>query len=109
MGMIIGCEAQALSEFILSQYQERIALRDYTGQALNDCCVMLAELVLETSLQPLVFINTSRWPDGRHLLQCCRPALEVARQSIIFSHEALPRPIARCAELQLKPDDALLA
>lgn len=107
--MIIGCEAQALSEFILSQYQERIALRNYTGQALNDCCAMLAELVQEMSLQPLVFINTSRWPDGRQLLQCCRPALEVARHSIIFSHEPLARPIARCAELQLKPDDALLA
>ncbi|MEW6731655.1 MAG: ATP-binding protein [Acidobacteriota bacterium] len=106
--MIIGCEASALSDFILSQYRERTTLQNHTIRALSDRCAMLAELVCEFTLTPLVFVGNSRCQDWKHLLQCCQPVLERASHSLIFSHEPLTKPPQRARELHLAANDALL-
>src|SRR5947207_2864898 len=105
--MITGCEAHALSDFILSQYRERAALRSYTGRALSECCSLLAELVSELELSPVAFISTSRSHECKHLFHCCQPVLERALQSVILSHEPIPKAFERSVELRLDSSDAL--
>src|SRR5688500_12716359 len=99
--MIAECEASALSDFIFSRFSQRAVPQSYTGRALSECCSVLSELVRELSLSPVVMVSTSRLQDWRHLFQCCQPLFENALQSIIFSPEALSKPIQRTAELQL--------
>jgi signal transduction histidine kinase len=106
--MTTECGARALSDFVLSRYKERAVLQSYTERALSECCSMLAGLVRELDLKPLILTSTGRSQDWKRLFQLCQPAFERALQILIFSHEALPKTINHSIELQMEPEDSLL-
>ena len=93
-------EAQRLSDFLSNQYKQAISLQNYTSQALSDCVTVLAELAREFALTPLVVINAGRSGEWKHLLHCCRPALENLPKSWLLCSEALPQ-LNQIADIRL--------
>lgn len=106
--MVSGGEAQTLLNFMLSQYQDRITVRNYTGKTLTDTCAILAEIIPELNLSPVVFIGTSNCSDRKQLLRAYHPALEQAKKTFIFYHQEFPVVSEKSWGVFLEKDDPLL-
>jgi signal transduction histidine kinase/DNA-binding ferritin-like protein (Dps family) len=106
--MASGREAQTLLDFMLSQYQDRIMLRSYTGKTLADTCAILADTNLELHLLPVIFLGTSNCSDKKQLLRACQPALEQAKKTFIFYHDEFPVVSEKSWGIFLEKNDGLL-
>ncbi|KAF0249152.1 MAG: hypothetical protein FD167_1446 [bacterium] len=102
-------EALSLSSFILSEYQDRVQFRSYTGKTLSNSCEILSEIVPEFQLTPVIILGTGNYTDKNPLLNKCHPALENTKRTFILYNQEFPVISEKNKGIFLSEEHPLLA